>query len=466
MDKKSLQTLLKVILAAGDAAGITIALLCAFYTRFFLQLIPLRHAVPPLMPYIYATPFVVLVLMLAYNYAGLYSIKAAHSRFDELTRVIVSVSATVIVFMSVTFFLRRFSFSRIVLLYVWGFGTAISCLWRLAYRAIYNLMRKKEYIVHRILIAGATEVSMILIERIKRHPELGYHIVGCVDDKIKKGRKTGDVTVLGRIKDLNRIITDSKADEVFVGLANYNRREIADTILKNEKVKFMIASDVLGIITKNIEYGELHGIPVFAVKELPLNKMENRFIKRTLDIVISFTALVILSPVFAVAALLVKISSPGPVFYKQERIGRNNSVFNVLKFRSMRIDAEKKSGPVWADENDPRRTAVGTMLRKTSIDELPQLINILRGEMSLVGPRPERPHFVNKFKQEIPRYMERHKVKAGLTGWAAVNGLRGNTSLEERIKFDLYYIENWSIWFDIKIIIKTALEIFNHTTAY
>jgi exopolysaccharide biosynthesis polyprenyl glycosylphosphotransferase len=228
----------------------------------------------------------------------------------------------------------------------------------------------------------------------------------------------------------------------------------------------MIASDVLGIITKNIDYDEMFGIPVFEVRELPLNFTFNRMVKRTFDIITSLFALIIFSPVLLIVALMVKCTSIGPVFYGQERVSRDNKKFIMLKFRTMKADAESKSGPVWAKENDPRRTLVGAFLRKTSLDELPQIFNVLKGELSIVGPRPERPHFVEKFRNEIPRYMERHKVKGGLTGWAQANGLRGDTSLEERIKYDLYYIKNWTLWFDIKIIIKTALEIFHHTTAY
>jgi len=352
------------------------------------------------------------------------------------------------------------------MLYSMGLGIAAAFLWRLIFRVIYNTLNRRGYLTQGILIVGAGDISGNMIERINWHPEMGYKILGCVTDKVKKGKKFKDTAVLGKVKELDKIIKKIKPDEVFVGLPDYNRRDIADTILANEGVKFMIATDILGIITKNIDYGEINGIPVFTVKELPLNLRVNRVIKRTMDIIVSGGGLLILLPLFAAAAVLIKLSSPGPVFYRQDRVGRDNKIFRMYKFRSMKMDAEKATGPVWAKENDDRRTAIGTFLRKSSIDELPQLINVLKGDMSIVGPRPERPHFVEKFKNEIPRYIERHKVKAGITGWAAANGLRGNTSLEERIKYDLYYIENWSLWFDFKIIIKTALEMFHHKGAY
>lgn len=466
MDKKKVLFFSKILLLAGDVICFCGTFLLAYYLRFYLQLVPLRHPVPPLMHYIHALPFIALIVALAFNYAGLYFLRAGRSRFDELTSVFAASAAAFGVMLALTFFLREISYSRVVILYSMGLGIAAAFLWRLIFRVIYNTLNRKGYLTQGILIVGAGDISGNMIERINWHPEMGYKILGCVTDKVKKGKKFKDTVVLGKVKELDKIIKKIKPDEVFVGLPDYNRRDIADTILANEGIKFMIATDILGIITKNIDYGEINGIPVFTVKELPLNLRVNRVIKRTMDIIVSGTGLLILLPLFAAAAVLIKLSSPGPVFYRQDRVGRDNKIFRMYKFRSMKMDAEKATGPVWAKENDDRRTAIGTFLRKSSIDELPQLINVLKGDMSIVGPRPERPHFVEKFKNEIPRYIERHKVKAGITGWAAANGLRGNTSLEERIKYDLYYIENWSLWFDFKIIIKTALEMFHHKGAY
>ncbi len=450
----------------GDIILIAGVILLAYYLRFYAKMIPVTQGIPLLKYYIYPLPVIVLVYLLAFNYAGLYRQDRGASRLDEFFGVFSAVTASVIILMSSTFMVRKFSYSRIVIAYLWVLGVIIMGIWRLSYRALFKTLRKKEIIVQRVLVLGNTEISRILIDRIKRSPGSGYKVVGLVDNKQKSGKKIGDVRVLGKIKDTGKIITKEKVDEVFIGLTNYNRQEIADIIIENEGVKFMIASDVLSIVTKNIDYDELHGIPVFAIKELPLDRMTNRFIKRFCDIVFSTLGLLILSVFFLVIAIIIKLTSTGPVFFRQERVSRNNRIFLVWKFRTMKIDAEEKTGPIWAKADDPRRTRIGAFLRKTSIDELPQLINVLIGEMSIVGPRPERPHFVNKFKEIIPRYMERHKVKAGMSGWAAVNGLRGDTSLEERVKYDLYYIENWTLWFDMKIIIKTVLDVFHHTTAY
>ncbi len=466
MTKRTAFFLSKTVLLLGDAACFAGAFIISYYLRFYVQLIPLRHSVHPLIFYLEALPVVALVMVLAFNYAGLYFLRAGRSRFDELTAVFLASIAGFGVLLAITFFLREVSYSRVVILYSLIIGILFVSVWRLIFRALYDILHRRGYLTQTILLVGESELTGNMIERINWHPEMGYKMIGCVTEKKTSKKKFHGLSIVGRIKDLDKIIKKTNPDEVFVGISDYNRKEIADTILKSEKTRFMIATDILGIITKNIEYGEINGIPVFTVRELPLNLRINRIIKRTFDLVFSGAALVLLSPVFAVVAVLVKLSSPGPVFYKQERVGRDNKVFLMYKFRSMKVDAEAKTGPVWAKKDDDRRTAIGTFLRKFSIDELPQLINVFIGDMSIVGPRPERPHFVEKFKNEIPRYMERHKVKAGLTGWAAANGLRGNTSLEERIKYDLYYIENWSLWFDIKIIIKTALEMFHHKGAY
>lgn len=229
---------------------------------------------------------------------------------------------------------------------------------------------------------------------------------------------------------------------------------------------FKIVSDLFGIITQPLAVNEIYGIPVFALKTSPLEKRSARALKRAFDLVVTVPFLLVLSPLLLLLALAVKLTSRGPVLYRQERVGRGNRTFRVLKFRTMRADAEAASGPVWAAKDDPRRTPIGAFLRRTSLDELPQLFNVLSGEMSLVGPRPERPHFVDQFQRTIPRYLERHRVKAGITGWAQVHGLRGNTPIEERTRYDLWYVENWSLVLDVKVLILTALEVFHHEDAY
>ena len=466
MSKKKLKAVVALLLPAGDAAAVALAVISAYYARFLLEVVPVRYGVPEIRYYAAAIPVIAAVYMLAMNYAGLYISSVARARIDSFFKVSAAVIAGTVVLLSATFFIRSFTFSRVVMVFLMVLAVAYIYIWRLVYRALSDALSRRGLITSSILVLGATKVSAMLIERLGRDLSAGFRIAGVADDRLKKGSSFAGVKVLGRARDAGELIKRTNADEVFIGLNDYSRKETAELIMSNDGVRFMIASDILGLMTKTIEYDEMFGIPVFSVKELPLNKPVNRFVKRAADIIGSLAGIILLSPVLVCLALLVKLSSPGPVLYSQERVGRNNKNFMMYKFRSMRADAESKTGPKWASENDPRRTAIGTFMRKTSLDELPQLFNILLGDMSIVGPRPERPNFVKEFSKTIPRYLERHRVKSGLTGWAQVHGLRGNTSLEERINYDLYYIENWSLWLDIKIVIKTALEVFHHKTAY
>lgn len=466
MDKKTLLRTLKALLIVFDSALIFGAVVFSYYFRFYTNIIPRMHDIPSFDIYLKTAPVVVAVCLLAFNYAGLYLDRRSMSKYDEMAKVLFGITGAVVILTALTFFFREISYSRIVILYFFVLATIAIQVWRLIFRKIYKAMRRNEMLTLRMLAVGATEISSLLIERVNRDASIGHRVIGCLDNRVKKGKKLNEVPVLGKIKDLRKIIEKEKVDEVFIGIPDFDRGELAVMMLENENVKFTVASDILGIITKTIEFDEMFGIPVFAFKELPLNQPHNRFFKRFFDILFSLFTLIILSPVLIVVAIIVKLTSPGPVFYAQERVSRDGKVFKMLKFRTMKQDAEKHTGPVWAKKDDERRTPIGTFLRKTSIDELPQFINVLFGQLSVVGPRPERPHFVEKFSKNVPRYMERHKVKGGITGWAAVNGLRGDTSLEERIKYDLYYIENWSLWFDLKIVVRTALELFHHKSAY
>jgi exopolysaccharide biosynthesis polyprenyl glycosylphosphotransferase len=265
------------------------------------------------------------------------------------------------------------------------------------------------------------------------------------------------------VEELSSVISKLDIEEVILTDVEMSRSRMMEIILDCEKhmAEVRIVADLLGMVTSQVDMRTIDGVPLLGLKESPLSEGFNRFVKRAMDIAISITGLAVLSPFLLIVAALVKSGSPGPVFYFQKRVGEDGRRFAIIKFRTMVHNAEKGTGPVWASENDPRRTRLGTFLRSTNIDELPQLINVLKGDMSLVGPRPERPHFVGKFKRDIPRYMARHRIKSGMTGWAQVNGLRGNTSIEERTKYDLHYVENWSIMFDIKIILMSVFAMKN-----
>jgi len=312
----------------------------------------------------------------------------------------------------------------------------------------------------RLILVGTGEVARMILQKTLQSPHLGYRVVGFVDGDARAAEVAG-LPVLGSPSHLSEIITAQGASEVIIALPEATHDELLDMIQACElaHASVRIFPDLFQIVASEVSIGDLDGLPMLTVRDVALRGWKLA-VKRTMDVVVSALLLVLLSPFLMLLALLIKLESEGPVFYTQVRVGLDGRPFEMIKFRSMRVDAEQDTGPVWATEDDPRRTRLGAFLRKTSLDELPQLINVLVGDMSLVGPRPERPVFVDQFRQVVPRYMERHKEKAGMTGWAQVNGLRGDTSIVERTKYDLYYIENWSLLFDIKILLRTALNAF------
>jgi len=320
----------------------------------------------------------------------------------------------------------------------------------------------------RILIAGAGELGRLVADKILEHRELGYQIVGFVDD-----RAAGDhlgyrgLPLLGTIDDAAEISTREGVDHLYVALPPDQHVQMLKLIdsTSRECVDVKVVPDLLQVIALRARLEDLDGVPVININDVPLQGF-NAIVKRVLDVMISSVALAVLFIPIGIIGVLVKLTSRGPIFYRQERMGLDGKRITIVKFRSMYHNAERETGPIWARENDPRVTVFGRFLRKSNLDELPQLWNVFRGDMSIVGPRPERPHFVEEFKHRIPQYMLRHKVKAGLTGWAQVNGWRGNTSIEKRIEYDLYYIENWSVSLDLKIMWLTLLRGFFHKHAY
>jgi Undecaprenyl-phosphate glucose phosphotransferase len=323
----------------------------------------------------------------------------------------------------------------------------------------------------RMVIVGGGEPTARIVRKVQSVPELGYVIAGIVCDQRQAGHtcEVPDGSVLlGHIDDLADIVRANEIDELIITMSGVTQAELFDLVgmCDDLPVNIRIYPEAFQLVTANeVTISALTGLPLVSVKDVALRGV-NRFIKRGMDIAISLALLVIVSPVMLLIALLIKLTSPrGPVFYTQERVGLDGKPFTVYKFRSMRYVGDQES-PKWTTENDPRRTRLGRFIRRYSLDELPQFINVLVGDMSIVGPRPEQPHYVEQFSRTIPRYMRRHKEKAGITGWAQVNGLRGDTSITERTRYDLYYVENWSVLFDLKIMLKTVLVIFTDKNAY
>jgi len=425
---------------------------------------PVRYGIPPFPGYFYGSLFVAAVWMFVFYMHKLYDAESGYSFVDEVWEIFKSSVIGSFVVLAPTFFLRDFEYSRLTFVIACIFSFALITFGRAALRALRKLANAEGLGVKRVAIVGGGEMGKAIKERIEKNPTMDYRLVGQI---VEENERIEGVELLGTIDNIKQVVEEHQLDTLIMTFPLHKYHRVLKVLegTKDLNVEYRFVPDLYELMTSAIKHYELDGIPLIGLKEFPLQGW-NRFLKRFEDILGSIILLTVFSPVIAMSAILIKMTSKGPIFFRQERIGEDGRSFDILKFRSMYINAEDKTGPVFAREGDPRRTEVGKILRKLSLDEIPQLANVLRGEMSLVGPRPERPHFVNQFKHEVPRYLERHRVKSGITGWAQVNGLRGNTSIPERIKHDLYYIENWSLGFDLKIIMRTVLEVFKSRVAH
>jgi len=451
--------LLTVLTVAVDALMAIAAFYFAYLLRAFIPFpTPLRLG--PFRNYIAQLVIQVLSLLTTFFFFRLYHPKGERSRIDLFYNILSAVSIATLVATALSYLAYRSDrdFTRGMVIYSWALTVLLVMVGRVFSSWVKRHVRRKH--PEKLLIVGTGDVARMILQKTRQSPQLGYRVVGFVDGEGNGGEVAG-VPILGPRSEIERIIREHDVQEVIIALPEANHAELLDLIsaCESERATVRIFPDLFQIIASELSISDLDGLPLLTVRDVALRGWK-LVLKRAMDIVVSGAALIFLSPLMLLIALLIKLESKGPVFYSQIRVGLDGKPFPMLKFRSMRVDAEKETGPVWATPNDPRRTRIGAFLRRTSLDELPQFINVLLGEMSLVGPRPERPIFVEQFKQVVPRYMERHKEKAGLTGWAQVNGLRGNTSIVERTKYDLYYIENWSLLFDLKIILRTIINLF------
>lgn len=449
-----------------DMLAIEFAFLFSYWLRvssgFFNYLGFVDADAPPIGGYLLGSLFVIPVWLMLFNSRKMYSTRRNVSLSDELISVVKVVTLGMLIVMSATFFYRGFSYSRIVFGLLWISSCSFIFMGRAAVQAFERKLYRQGRHLQNAVIIGGDSLADQVYKRLNRHSSFGFNIVGYFADLKAIGNlDLSRAPYLGLIADASAFITGNRIDLAFIVLRSADHPKLFEVISECEgvNIEFMMVPDVLEILTAQVKVKELEGIPFLKIKGVSIT-IWGRISKRIFDVVISAALLLLLSPLWLLIALLIKLDSKGPLFFKQERIGLDGIRFEMLKFRSMRTDAEAETGPVWTSDRDARRTAVGKVLRKTSLDELPQLINVLKGNMSLVGPRPERPFFVDEFREKIPKYLDRHRVKTGMTGWAQVNGLRGNTSLEERIKYDLYYIENWSIALDIKILLRTLRTVF------
>ncbi len=412
-------------------------------------------------------------VLLAFNVQGLYRLKRGYSKIDEFYRVCAATGLGLVLAVFLNSFIigPNFQYSRIILGYSAVLIIALTLVERWIFGWLVALLRRLGVAQVRILIVGVGDPTTRIVRRVQANPDLGYKVVGVICGQPQSEHEcqvSEGVPLLGHIADLPQLVRSHRADELIIAVSDATQEELYDLVglCDDLPVNIRIYPQVFQLITANeVSISALTGLPLVSVKDVALRGV-NRVIKRTMDVFISALVLILVSPLMIIIALLIKLTDPrGPVFYAQARVGLDNKPFTVLKFRSMRFNAGLPDAG-WTVANDPRRTRFGRFIRRYSLDELPQFINVLLGDMSMVGPRPEQPEFVEEFSRTIPRYLRRHQEKAGITGWAQVNGLRGDTSIAERTRYDLYYVENWSVLFDLKIMLKTIIVIFTDKNAY
>ncbi len=440
----------------------------AFAAGYALRLQSEYEDIAPFSDYIGMMIIHAAIVVLVFSFYRLYHRQRATSHIDEFYSIFGAASVGTIVAIALIWLVykNQLDYPRLMMVYSWILTIIFVWFGRIAYSRVQWQLQSRGYNEARLLIVGTGEVGRMILQKIRQSPGLGYRVMGFVDENSPPPSVLG-VEVLGSPNDLPHLIREHRIDEVIIATPEASHQDILSIIARCEqaRVTIRVFPDVFQIMASEVSIGDLNGLPLLTMRDVALRGWKVA-VKRATDMVGSAIFLVLFSPLMLLVAILIKLDSPGSVFYVQERMGLDARPFPMLKFRSMRANAEAETGPVWASAGDPRRTRLGTIIRRVSVDELPQLINVVLGDMSLVGPRPERPVFVDQFKRSIPRYMDRHREKAGLTGWAQVNGLRGDTSVIERTKYDLWYIENWSLLLDLKILLRTVLRMFGDRQAY
>jgi exopolysaccharide biosynthesis polyprenyl glycosylphosphotransferase len=455
----------------SDALMAMLAFGLAYWLRF--------HVYPSYIPggeqpapghYLAAAPVVAITVATVFVFMDVYRLQRGTQFIDELFSVVKAMAvATVVVFAMIGLYREgQFTYSRLTFTYWAIAATILTLLARYGLRRVRARSWRRGEGIDRVVVVGSGASADLILQRIRMFPDYGYQVVGVIADDLKAGDAFGGVDVLGKASELRQIIGDRSVNLVFVAAPDMSQDDILQLVdsCRECQTDFRIVPSMLEIMTSRVTGDQLDGIPLLQFRHGLDVDAAKATSKRALDLVVSGLGMIVISPLLALISLLVKLSSSGPILIHQERTGLGEQTMVMHKFRTMRADAEAETGPVWAASKDPRRTFTGQILRRFSLDELPQLWNVFVGEMSLVGPRPERPVFVEDFKSRFERYADRHLVRPGLTGWAQVNDLRGQTSVEERLIYDLYYIENWSLAFDLKIILITLFRVFTHKNAY
>lgn len=474
-NKKSQRTefLIPVLNIFSDSVSIISAFIISYWFRFFFKpfvdLVPYNGEIPPLKGYIIFAIIVLPVWLLIFQSRKMFRTKRIVFIFDEFFLIGRLVTFGIIFSFGLIFFYRVFPYSRVVFVLVWMISIILITIGRYAVLKYEKTLYNKGKGLKDTIIAGNNQTAFDIYNQFAGHKYAGFNIIGFVEEKT--GPSNGslpDKLKLGTYNEVVDLVQKLNVETVLVTIPSSEHEKLFEMMKtsEGENVEFLMVPDFLEVITSSVRVQEIDGIPFLKIKSIPMN-IWNRILKRAFDFSFAFTVMLITSPLFIILSLIVKFTSKGPVFYSQERLSMTGKKFRMIKFRSMVVDAEKNTGAVYVKKGDSRYTPIGEILRKYSLDELPQFLNVLKGDMSIVGPRPEREYFINLFKGKIPKYLDRHRVKCGITGWAQVNGLRGSdSSIEKRIEYDIYYIEHWSIIFDLKIIIKTIKEMFFSKAAF
>ncbi len=452
----------------ADLAVVSCAWLLAYWLRFETNLVPAEKGVPPLSDYMPSLLFIWLIWAFVFKRMGLYRPMRGVRRTRELWLLMEANAFSLLLLIAVTYLFREKSipFSRLVFVYFGVISVALTTIERSTLRFMLREVRRKGYNLRYMLLVGAGKVAGDIVTRVRMHREMGIQLLGCLSREGTEKRGPFGVSIIGKYSELGRMLDTMEIDQVVIALPFEDNHYLPEVMasIGDSLADVKIVPDVYQFVSVGGAIEEFEGLPVISVQASPLDGF-NLIAKRAFDLALACVTVVACAPLMLIIAILVKLTSRGPIFYVQERVSVDGSKFKIYKFRTMNMNAEV-DGPGWSTPGDVRVTWLGRLLRTTSLDELPQLFNVLRGDMSIVGPRPERPVFIDEFRRRVPRYMLRHKVPAGITGWAQVNGWRGNTSIDKRIEYDLYYIENWSLLLDFKILLLTLFRGFRDRNAY
>jgi exopolysaccharide biosynthesis polyprenyl glycosylphosphotransferase len=459
---ESIKFVLNTLLVLMDIGMLLMAFVLGYHSRVYLPLFPIPAGQPPLTDYLPTMALHVSIIIALMYFNQLYHQRRTFSRFDQLRSIIAVVTTGAVMVYGVQELIFRNSvlyenYPRSMFVYIWFYSVILVVISRELHRKLQVMLRQRGLTTDNLLIVGAGQITRDILGKIQRTPELGYNIVGVVTSKDEhQGRMLG-VPVVGNFPNIPQLIDTYQIQQVIIALPDARRIEIVEivTLCQRGQVDIKIYPDIFAYMAGDMNVDDLGGTPLLTVRDIALRGWKLS-LKRGLDMWGAVFGLIILSPLMLLTAAILYFEDKGPIFYTQERMGLDGRPFPMIKFRSMRIDADKIAN--WTVENDPRVTRIGKFMRRTNWDEIPQLMNVLLGHMSLVGPRPEQPLYVYQFQEQIKGYMSRHQEKGGMTGWAQVNGLRGDTSIAERTSYDLWYIENWSLWLDIKIIIRTIFQ--------